>query len=419
MLNKIGISLLACIAIIAAGVLSLSGAEEVLTLDKAISTAYGANPRMIEARRMVDAARGAQITAGALANPEVAFEISGLMADEEGERVVRLGEFEVVQSFDPPGVYGLKTGIAKSDLMARREFLKSIWAGVYSEVREAYAGVILDEKRIELAATNLDVYRRFYSQVELRYQSGKALKNELQRSKIELLRSESSFLVAQRQLKTGKARLSLLLGRAMDEEFSIKEELREDSLTVDLAAVYASALSNNPEIKAEEFLMKSAAKGLTREQLNRLPSPYVGFKNINESYDRDYAIVIGASVPLWDMNQGAVETARAQKGVQETRLAAVRRSVAFNAYQAYLDVELSQKQLELLKKSLEEANELLRVADLSYSEGGIDFINFLDQVKTATETRMRYYEGLFDLNNAVSRLEKVMYSSLRKEGYLQ
>ena len=59
------------------------------------------------------------------------------------------------------------------------------------------------------------------------------------------------------------------------------------------------------------------------------------------------------------------------------------------------------------------------MSDLSYSEGGIDFINFLDQVKTATETRILYYEGLFDLGNAISRLEKVMYSSLRKEGYLK
>ena len=175
----------------------------------------------------------------------------------------------------------------------------------------------------------------------------------------------------------------------------------------------------SPDIRAEELRFDSEKRNLVKEQLNRLPSPYIGFKNMNESYDKDYELIIGASMPLWDLNQGQVQKARAQKEAQSTRLDAAKRAVAFNVYQAYLDVELSQKQLELLKKSLEEANELLRVADLSYSEGGTDFINFRDQVKTATETRMRYYEGLFDLSNAISRLEKVMYSSLRKEGYLQ
>ena len=52
--------------------------------------------------------------------------------------------------------------------------MKSVWASIYAEVREAYARIILDKKRLELAGGNLEVYRRFYSQVELRYQSGKA-----------------------------------------------------------------------------------------------------------------------------------------------------------------------------------------------------------------------------------------------------
>lgn len=421
--SKYMLKSLCMITLIAASLASIAcasaAAEEVLTLDRAINAAYVSNPRMIEARKAVDAARGSQITSGALANPEVVFEIDGFIEDDDGVRKQRLGEFEVVQGFDPIGVYGLKTGIAKCELSARREFMKSVWAAVYSDVREAYSGVMLDKKRIELASANLDVYRRFQSQVELRYQSGKALKNDLQRSKIELLNSENSYLVAQRQLKTDEARLNLLLGREMDDAFIIEEDLKEDDLKIDLAQAQSAAASNNPELKAEELRLRSADKGLTKEQLYRLPAPFVGFKNIRESYDRDYAIVIGASVPLWDVNQGAVQTARAGKEAQAAKLAAAKRSVRFDVYQAYLDLELRQKQLELLKRSLEEANELLRLADLSYSEGGIDFINFLDQVTTATETRTRYYEGLFNLSNAVNRLEKVMYESLRKEGYLK
>ena len=205
----------------------------------------------------------------------------------------------------------------------------------------------------------------------------------------------------------------------MEYAFSVEEELKEETLAVSLSEATSAACALSPDIRVEKLRFDSEKRNLVKEQLNRLPSPYVGFKNMNESYDKDYELIIGASMPLWDLNQGEVQKARAQKEAQETRLEAMERAVAFNVYQAYLDVELGQKQLELLKKSLEEANELLRVADLSYSEGGIDFINFLDQVKTATETRMRYYEGLFALGNAISRLEQVMYTSLRKEVYFQ
>jgi Outer membrane protein len=368
---------------------------------------------------MVDASKGELITAHALPDPTAEFELAGFKANEEGERDVFLGSFEIVQGFEPLGTYGLKTRIAKNEVSARRESLKSIWASIYAEVRETYARIILDKKRLELAGGNLDVYRRFYSQVELRYQSGKAVKNEMQRSKIELLSSESGYIVAEKELKADKARLNLLLGRPMDYAFSIEEELKEEVLKISLSDATGIASSMSPDIRSEELRFDSEKRNLVKEQLSRLPSPYIGFKNMNESYDKDYELIIGASMPLWDLNQGQVQKARAEKEAQSTRLDAAKRAVAFNVYQAYLDVELRQKQLELLKKSLEEANELLRVADLGYSEGGIDFINFRDQVKTATETKIRYYEGLFELSNAISRLEKVMYSSLRKEGYLQ
>jgi Outer membrane protein len=416
---KTGISLLVSIAIVMFGVWSFSEADEVLTLERALSMARSNNPRVVEACKMIDASRGELITARALPAPEAEFELAGFRENEEGQRDVKLGSFEIVQGFDPLGTYGLKTRIAKNEVSARGESLKSIWAVIYAEVRETYARIILDKKRLELTDGNLDVYRRFYGQVELRYQSSKALKSELQRSKIELLRSESSFIIAQKELKADKARLNLLLGRPMEYAFSIEEELKEEAIIISLSEATSIASSMSPDIMVEKVRLDSEKRNLVKEQLNRLPSPYVGFKNMNESYDKDYELIIGASMPLWDMNQGQVQKARAQKEAQATRFEAAKRAVAFNVYQAYLDVELGQKQLELLKKSLEEADELLRVADLSYSEGGIDFINFRDQVKTATETRVRYYEGLFDLSNAISRLEKVMYSSLRKEGYLQ
>ena len=111
--------------------------------------------------------------------------------------------------------------------------------------------------------------------------------------------------------------------------------------------------------------------------------------------------------------------ARAEKEAQITRVEAVKREIAFSVFEAYLNAELTHRQFELQKKSLEEANELLHLANLRYSEGEINFLSFLDQVKAATETRVRYYEGLFNLTKAITELEKAVYMSVRQEGYLK
>nr|HPM43485.1 TolC family protein [Candidatus Omnitrophota bacterium] len=125
------------------------------------------------------------------------------------------------------------------------------------------------------------------------------------------------------------------------------------------------------------------------------------------------------TMPIWDMNQGAVIKARGERDTQAARVTATRREVEFNVFDAYLKADLAKRQLELLKQSLEEANELLHLAHLRYGEGELDFLKYLDEVKTVNETRVRYYEGLYNLSSALTDLESIIYGSLRKERYLQ
>jgi cobalt-zinc-cadmium efflux system outer membrane protein len=407
------------IAFLLSVILKPAYADEALTLEKSLSLAFENNPRVIEARKTIDAAKGDLITARTFANPEVEFEIGGLKKNEEGKRKTNLDSFEVRQGFDPPGVRGLKSKIAKNEILIQQESLKSIWSQVYAEVREVYSQVIIDKKKLELAQDNLDILRQFFSRVQQRFQSGQALKNDVQRAKIELLDAENAYLAVEKELKINKAKLNLLLGRAMDTLFEIEEELKDEELQLDLQELTQVAFSKSPLIKSEDLTLNSKNANLTKEQLNRLPSPFLGFKRTNEDYDNDYAAVIGFSVPLWNLNQGEVKKAQAEKDAQAVRTEAVKREVSFNVFEAYLNAELAHRQLELLKKSLEEANELLRLANLRYSEGEIDFINFLDQTRTSTQAKVKYYEGLFSLNKAVNELEKTIYASIRKEGYLQ
>lgn len=395
-------------------------AEEKLTLEKALALAFENNPRIIESRKAAMAARGDLITAKSFPDPEFEFEVGGLRRNEGGKRRANLDSFEIRQSFDPPGVRGLKSEIAKNDILAQEESVRQAWGEIYSQVRQTYSRIILDKKEIELAKGNLDILRNFYSSVQLRLHSGKALRNELQRAKIELLKAENAHLVAEKELKTDKAQLNLLTGRVMEAGFDIsEEELKEDALELDLQKLIGTAFINRPDIKAEALNLDSKTKNITKEQRKHLPAPFVGFGRIREDFENDYSVIFGFSFPLWSGNRGELQKARAEKEAQWVRLEATKREAAFEVYEAYLAVELSQKQLDLLKKSLEEANELLHLANLRYSEGEIDFINFLDQVRTVTATRVEYYEGLFNFNSTVTELEKIVYSSIRKEAYLQ
>lgn len=400
-------------------IMNFAKAEEFLSLDHALIVAYENNSRMIEARKLISAFKGELITARTLSNPEVEFEIGGFKKNEEGKRKAELNNIGIRQDLGPPGSKLLDGKIAKNQVLSQEESLKAVWATLYLEVRQAYTKIVLDKKKIELTQGNLNILRNFFSRVQLRFQSGQAIKNDLQRSKIELLKAENSYYLSEKELKIDKAKLNLLLGRHFDVSFDIDYELKEDRVELNFPELIRRALSLRPDLKLEELQLDSIGKNLAKEQLNRLPAAFVGFQRTTDEYENDSAVVLGLSIPLWNFNLGQVKKAKAQKEAQQIRVDALKREVAFGVYEAYTEVELAKKQLDLFKKSLEEANELLHLADLSYSEGDIDFINYLDQVRAITESRVGYYESLFRLNDVLSSMEKTIYSSLRGEEYLK
>lgn len=391
---------------------------EALSLKETLSLAYDHNPQMIEARKTIQAAQGDLITTRTLLNPELEAEIGGLKKNEEGERKGHLETVSIVQPFEPFGVRELKTKIAKNEVKIGEESLKAVWSNIYSQVRSSYMKIILDKKEVELAQDNLSTMRQLFSNVQIRFQSGQGFKNDLQRAKIEMLRAENEYLIAEKEIKIDKGKLNLLLGRSLDIPFDIKEELKVEDLKLDLQKLTALAFKR-PDLKIEKLRVDSKNKNLMKEQLNRLPSFSLGFQKTNADYDKDYAALVSVSVPLWNLNQGEVKKAKAEKEIQEARLDVVEKEIGFDVYQAYLNAEVSQKQVEFLKESVEEANELIRLADLNYREGEIDFINYRDQVKTATETKVRYYEGIFNLDQSISELERAIYGSLREGEFLK
>ena len=129
-------------------------------------------------------------------------------------------------------------------------------------------------------------------------------------------------------------------------------------------------------------------------------------------------MLVGISLTLWNLNQGEVKKAQDKKDNQEKRVKALHNQASLDIYEAYLRADLHHKQLDIAKKSLEEADELLRLANLRYSEGKIDFLNYLDQIRTATQSKVNYYQALFNLSRSISELEVFLSQSLRQEDFL-
>ena len=387
-----------------------AGASSV-SLEGALRLAYQNNPRMIVAREEVKASKGRWIQSEALPNPEVELEVGGLKKSE-GSRKGSIDSFAIKQPLDALGTRFLGASMAKDGVRIAKKDIELVWAEVRENIIELYSTILAQEQALEVAEDNLNVTRNFFTKVETKYQSGKGLKSDVIRARIELSSAENNLLIAEKELKVSQGEFKLALGRAAEEELSLSGELNYEALHYQYESIKADALLQRADLKQEEIRLRTKKKGFWRALLKVfMPEMAVGVERTTVEYENDTALLIEASYPLWGFNLGEVKEAKAEKKIQEIKLEAFKNEVGLDVYTAFLEAELSDKQVQIQQKTLEESNELLRQITTQYQEGQMTFIAYLDSMKTIKETRVAYLEALKNYKTRVAALERAIQST--------
>lgn len=404
---KIAVSFFISLMCLAATLQAGEAANDLLSLDQCLQIAFQYNPQIIEARQQVEFSRGDWLEAEALPDPEFEMNIGGLKKDAGGSRKGSVDSFAVKQPLDPLGTRFLRGRIASDGVRISKHQVSRTWTHIATEIRKAYVRITTQEKAIDTAKDNLNVTRQFLTHVETRFQSGNAPKSDLIRSKIENARAENEFLVTQKDLRLAKGYMNELLGRPVEAEFMLADTLTYEPLRYQYQALVDQAQTERSDLRAAKLEVSQKKKGVWQALLKTIfPAMSLGIERTTEDFDNDTSLLLAASYPLWGFNLGEVKKAKAEKKIQEVRFEAFKRHVSLEVYQAFTEAELADKQVQLQRKSLEEANELLRQITLQYQENEIDFLNYLENIKTIKETRLGYFQALKNFKEKIAGLEQ-------------
>lgn len=383
-------------------------ASEPMVLDDALRLAFYNGPDMVQARGMVDISQGRFIQSMKMPDPEIALEIGDLRKDEEGSRNPAIGTFSVMQPIDPFGTRVLEAQIAKGGVDIAKGDLMTVWAHARKEVTELYASVLSEEKALGVSKDNLEVTRQFLSKVESRFQSGKALQSDVIRAKIEVSRSQNELLINEKNLKILKGRLNIVLGNEVKESIVLVDDFSYEAFKHKYDSIKEQAFNNRSDLLNEKIRIEQAQKEYQKARLETIfPSLKVGFERITEDYENDTALILEASYPLWDLNQGKSKEKKAELELQKKQYESFKKELGLEVYEVFLEAELADKQVMLQRKVLDEANELLRQITTNYEEGEITFLAYLENIKTIKETRLKYFNALKSYKEKVAELEQV------------
>ena len=387
-----------------------------LSLQDALEVAYAQNPRMVTARQDVEAAKGRRIQAGAYPNPEAEVSVSEFSKGVGSGSTVGDDSVSVSQEVDLLGKVPLKRNIAQAEYDAARHMLDRTWNEVAFEVTRAYNTLLLSTQRVGVAREVLELARRLLDRVQLKYNAGEALRNELLRAQIEVSKAENAVLEAEKQVFLDAAQLNILLGRDARVPLVATDELMYESQELDPDHLVTQALAQRPDLKAREAAFQAQQEQVRlvlRDVLENPAISAIGTRERGETgTDQVFGMAVRWPLPFWNRNQGTIQEAQAELKKRTAEQEALTRQIGLDVISAVAEARLAQRQVTVLRSAVEQANELMRVATLQYGEGDINFITYLEHLAAARETKVNFIQALANYRTQLALVNQAVAATI-------
>lgn len=265
------------------------------------------------------------------------------------------------------GEYGLEN--SKRNYEATVEKLKA-------EIEGAYYGLLQAQQRAEINKANVETAKDLYKKTKKKFELGLVAKQEVINSELSLIQAENNYKSAQNTVKSTRMKLNMALGYDVMKEVKLEDELEYKEFKADgIAEAILKALLNRNEIKAVEY-------GYERTKVN--------FAITKKQYpDITY-----------QYKEGKINLEKAEKELNDAK-----KGIEMEVRGNYLNVMQKQEEIKSGEKSVELAEEALRLSQLSY-DVGMSVLTDVQKAQTALlQAKLGLSQAILDYNLAVLQYE--------------
>jgi outer membrane protein TolC len=389
-----------------------------LSMADAVRIALENHPAAHSATGALSASRGRFWRSIAPPPPSVSLDYSyvpfGKPLKEFGEKT-----WEINQSLEFPLVTIARgTGLSR-EVNARENELDAARREVAASAKVAYVRTLASEQRLSIAKENLAIADSFLHDAKVRKNVGEGTQLELLTAQVQRTQAANAVETARTTLLTARSELRSALGLTLEEpsfDVTLSDSLAYRPLELALDSLQSAAQRTSPLLAASEYRVGAAEAERTAAWMAVLPS-------LNFSYYRQtvgnnpnlYGMKFGLSLPIWFLldTRGQVQEAAAGVAVATASLRSARSAVSLEVTSAFNDFANNKRQVELQRlEILPQAEEIYRVASISYVAGEVSYVEFLQASQALNEARNTLLDTLLDYNIAIFRLERILGNAL-------
>jgi outer membrane protein, heavy metal efflux system len=385
------------------------------TLDRIIDLALERNPTIAGARSVIEQNEGGQIQAGAYPNPTLSGGTgSGALRDPTtgGPRVTEYN-LTLHQTVEWPGMRAARKDAAAAGLSGATVGLEEAKLNLIAEVKGLFYELLLAERTVDLLQQNLEIVQEVARIVKARVRSGEGPQFEAVKADVEVLKAKQEMTKAKNVVRVKLVGLDTLTAGALGPRYKVQGDFRSLRDRLDPEQMAARDLSQHPVLKRQGKLVEQAEFTVAKERQARVPNV-----TLFGGYARDAgreAVIAGASLPtpLWYRQQGHIATALGTQRKEEAELVRARNDLTRAINQHAREAETAQDQIIVYEEGLlKQAQEALRIAQLSFRQGASSLLDVLDAQRVQRQITVDYNLARFELSLALTRFERALGSAL-------
>ena len=433
--SAIGLLLLALgiVAALPAAAGATQTARPLLTLDQAVQAALAGNFRI---KAAVEDAKGAEqdrsrARAEMLTSAQLNYSYSSL-----GEQPFSSGSGQTIYTasddvyhWDVTLIQPLFTGFALSanydmsrlTVQIRELERQQVVLDVVRDVKSAYFNLLRSEKRIMVSDDAVDALRAHASDGEKFYRQGLIPFNDLLQSQVALADALQQRERARAGAQMALSRLNLLLSEPLDSATRIEDIDSPSPYEFEFESLLSDALLNRPVLQALRLgvqKLQHAARGVRSAYYPQvsLVGQYEQNGDDPAADANDYANAFNKSLSLqatwtffeWGKTRAAVARSRHDRRALEQRIKELENGVRLEVQQAWLNLQVAEKNIHTAQKALIQARENWRITNLQYQQQVATSTEVLDARAFLTQADNNYYDALYGYMVARAEMERAV-----------
>ncbi|MBK8980920.1 MAG: TolC family protein [Ignavibacteria bacterium] len=317
------------------------------------------------------------------------------------------------------------SGIRIAEYYSRiqQENVESVENDVRNTVKNSYFGVLLSKAVVDVNEITFTNAEENYKVVESRFRNGVATEFDFLRARVKVENVRPVLLKSERDFEISKKLFSNAIGLKVNDEIEILDSLQYDSTEVwESTDVMIDRISEEYVTVRQLKLNKKISQELVNvDKANYLPKLFLfgQYSLISQENDGQsltnyrFFNTLNAGIGLsWDLNlfRNSYKVAQSEIEVKksEEQIRDVKQKLKLRSESAIIALDDAKQRILSTKETVILAERGLELANKSYIEGVLNQIDVQDAELTLYNSRLGYYQAVFDYQIAKSELEKLL-----------